>query len=232
VLAGKLSGTIFARDTLVDKQINLSFNRKKNRIEGTLFLRQGMGVSPMVNALVLLAKRHRHHLVSHGVVSAIILLSGCVESRHLSIHPVRNAVYDIPNVGRIKFKDGAYDREANDSLGQSYAHIGLVDLFAFGDLNGDGLEDAVTFLASNFGGSGIFVSLEILLNNNGSPSHVASYLIGDRVGIDSVNIVGGLIELHIITQGPDDSMCCPTLHVSKQLRLQNGKLMELNNLKR
>jgi hypothetical protein len=219
VLAGKLSGTIFARDTLVDKQINLSFNRKKNRIEGTLFLRQGMGVSPMVNALVLLAKRHRHHLVSHGVVSAIILLSGCVESRHLSIDPVRNAVY-------------AYDREANDSLGQSYAHIGLVDLFAFGDLNGDGLEDAVTFLASNFGGSGIFVSLEILLNNNGSPSHVASYLIGDRVGIDSVNIVGGLIELHIITQGPDDSMCCPTLHVSKQLRLQNGKLMELNNLKR
>jgi hypothetical protein len=219
VLAGKPSGTIFARDTLVDKQINLSFNRKKNRIEGTLFLRQGMGVSPMVNALVLLAKRHRHHLVSHGVVSAIILLSGCVESRHLSIDPVRNAVY-------------AYDREANDSLGQSYAHIGLVDLFAFGDLNGDGLEDAVTFLASNFGGSGIFVSLEILLNNNGSPSHVASYLIGDRVGIDSVNIVGGLIELHIITQGPDDSMCCPTLHVSKQLRLQNGKLMELNNLKR
>lgn len=142
---------------------------------------------------------------------------------------VRNAVYDIPKVGRITFKDGAYDREANDSLGQSYAHIGLVDLFAFGDLNGDGSEDAVTFLASNVGGSGIFLSLEVLLNNNGSPAHVASYQIGDRVGIDSVHIVGGLIDLHIITQDPDDPMCCPTLHVSRKLRLQNGKLIELNN---
>lgn len=163
------------------------------------------------------------------VVSAIIFLSGCGESRHLSIDPVRNAVYDIPKVGKITFKDGAYDREANDSMGQSYAHVGLVDLFAFGDLNGDGSEDAVAFLASNFGGSGIFLSLEVLLNNNGSPSHVASYLIGDRVGIDSVHIVGGLIYLHIITQGPDDPMCCPTLHIGRKLRLQNGKLVELNN---
>lgn len=163
------------------------------------------------------------------VVCAIILLSGCGESKHLSIESLRKAVYDIPKVGKITFKDGAYDREAIDSLGQSYAHIGLVDLFAFGDLNGDGSEDAAAFLASNFGGSGIFLSLEVLLNNNGSPSHVASYLIGDRVGIDSVHIAGGLIELHIITQGPDDPMCCPTLHVSRKLRLQNGKLIELNN---
>jgi len=163
------------------------------------------------------------------VVSAIIILSGCGGSGHLSIDPIRNAVYDIPKFGKITFKDGAYDREANDSLGQSYVHIGLVDLFTFGDLNGDGSEDAVTFLASNFGGLGIFLSLEVLLNNNGSPSHVASYPIGDRVGIDSVQIVQGLIDLHIITQRPDDPMCCPTLHVSRKLRLQNGKLIELNN---
>jgi hypothetical protein len=165
------------------------------------------------------------------VVSSIILLSGCGEPRQLSINLVRNAFYDIPNVGKITFKDGVYDREGNDSLGQSYAHIGLVDLFAFGDLNADGSKDAVAFLASHFGGSGIFLSLEVLLNNNGSPSHAASYPIGDRIGIDSVHIVGGLINLHIITQGPEDPMCCPTLHVSRQLRLQNGKLIELNNLK-
>jgi len=163
------------------------------------------------------------------VLSVIILLAGCGGSRDLSIDPVRNAVYEIPKVGKITFKDGAYEREANDSLGLSYAHIGLVDLFAFGDLNGDGSEDAVTFLASNFGGSGIFLSLEVLMNNNGSPSHVASYPIGDRVGIDSVHIVEGLIDIHIITQSPDDPMCCPTLRVGRKLRLHNGKLIELNS---
>jgi hypothetical protein len=151
------------------------------------------------------------------IVSIIIILSGCGGSRHLSIDSVRNAVYDIPKIGQITFIDGAYDRPANDSLGQSYVHVGLVDLFTFGDLNGDGSEDAITFLASNFGGPEIFLSLEVLLNNNGSPSHAASYPIGDRVGIDSVEIVGGVIDIHIITQGPDDPMCCPTLHVSRQL---------------
>jgi hypothetical protein len=169
-------------------------------------------------------------LVKEAIVgAAIILLSGCGDSAHFSTESVRNAVYDIPKVGKITFKDGAYDQEANESLGQSYAHIGLVDLFAFGDLNEDGSEDAVTFLASKSSNPGILLSLEVLINNNGSPSHVAGYLIGDRVGIDSVRIVEGLIDLHIITQGPNDSMCCPTLHVSRKLRLQNGKLMELNN---
>jgi len=156
------------------------------------------------------------------VVSAIIVLSGCAEPTRLSTEAVRNAVYDIPEVGKITFKDGAYDSAAN-------THIGLVDLFAFGDLNGDGAEDAVAFVSSNFGGSGIFISLEVLVNNNGSPAHVASYPIGDRVGIDSVRVVGGLIDLYIITQGPDDPMCCPTLHVSRKLRLQNNELIKLDN---
>jgi hypothetical protein len=171
------------------------------------------------------------HWPLNAVLSAIIVISGCGNSsgvKHLSMDALRHAAYDIPNVGRVTLKDGAFDRESSDSLGRSPVHIGSVELFAFGDLDGDGSEDAVTFLAKMFGGPGIFLSLEVFLNKDGSPSHVASYLIGDRVGIDSVEIARGVINVHAITQAPSDSMCCPTLHVSKTLRLEKGRLIELN----
>ncbi len=142
---------------------------------------------------------------------------------------IASAVYNIPDIGKVTFKDGAFDEKSGDSLGESGAHIGLIDLYAFGDLNGDGAEDAVTFLSVNYGGSGIFLSLEVLLNKNGSASHTASYPLGDRIGIDSVKIERGVIDLHIITQAPDDPMCCPTLHVSKMLKLENGELIKVNN---
>jgi len=149
-------------------------------------------------------------------------------STRLSMDAIRNAVYDIPQVGTIRFKDDAYDREADSSSGHSSVHVGFVDLFAFGDLNGDGREDVVTFVSSSFGGPEIFLSLAAFINDNGTPSGTASYLIGDRIGIDSVTIERQMINLYIITQGPGDAVCCPTLHVERKLRLQNGTLRELN----
>ena len=104
------------------------------------------------------------------------------------------------------------------------------DIGELGDLDGDGAEDAVTFLSRSFGGPELYLSLELFLNKNGSPSHTASYVIGDRVAIDSVKIARQRINLFLITQGPDDAICCPTLHICRTLRLQNGKLLELNGL--
>jgi hypothetical protein len=161
-------------------------------------------------------------------LAAIVMLSGCGSSGRLSTDALRNAVYGIPELGNIRFDNGVYDRETNDSMGHSSVHIGLVDLFEFGDLDGDGSEDAVTFLSRSFGGPEIYLSLEVFLNNKGSPSHAASYVIGDRVAIDSVKIERQSINLYLITQGPDDAVCCPTLHVCRTLRLQNGKLLHLN----
>jgi hypothetical protein len=158
---------------------------------------------------------------------AFILFSGCRIAPRLSTDDIRNAAYNLPKVGKIRFENGSYDRAKNDSLGESSLHVGQVDLFTFGDLNGDGSEDAVTFLARSTGGPEIYLSLEVLLNNNGVPLHTASYVIGDRVAIDSVKIEQETINLYLITQGPGDAMCCPTMHVSRKLHLQNGELVGL-----
>jgi hypothetical protein len=161
-------------------------------------------------------------------LAAVVLLSGCGSPQRLSMDAMRNAAYEIPGVGHIRFENGTYDRKANGTPGHPSVHLGLVDLFEYGDLNGDGAEDAVTFLSRSFGGPELYLSLELFLNKNGSPSHTASYVIGDRVAIDSVKIAQQRINLFLITQGPDDAICCPTLHLRRILRLQNGKLLELN----
>ena len=49
MVVGKLSGNIFAQDTLATKEIKMPFRMKDNIIEGTLFQKQGMGVFPMVD---------------------------------------------------------------------------------------------------------------------------------------------------------------------------------------
>ncbi len=190
-----------------------------------------VALNPIMHSVISRKALAMGHWFFCGVLCAIIVISGCGKKSNvtrLSMDSLRNAVYNVPHIGRITLKDGAFDRESNDSLAHSPVHIGSVDLFAFGDIDGDGAEDAVTFLSKRFGGPGLFLSLEVFLNNNGSPSHVASYLVGDRVGIDSVEIVRGIINVHAITQAPTDSMCCPTLHVRKALRLEHGQLVELN----
>lgn len=49
IIIGKLTGNIFAQDTLAAKEIKMPFHLKDNMMAGTLFQKQGMGVFPMVN---------------------------------------------------------------------------------------------------------------------------------------------------------------------------------------
>jgi hypothetical protein len=143
---------------------------------------------------------------------AVLFLAGCGSSR-LDADAIRRSPVPIPGVGIVTFTDGAYDQPA-DSL-----HVGQIDLFAYGDLDGDGTEDALTFLARKQQGPELLLTMEAFLNAGGRPLHAASYLLGDRVGIDSVSVEGRIVHLSLITQGPDDAPCCPTRHVHRRVRL-------------
>jgi hypothetical protein len=135
----------------------------------------------------------------------------------LSEEAIRSAPYQIPGVGVLTFDGGAYD--LGDSL-----HVGQIDLFAFGDLDGDGSKDAVTFLSTKGRGPELVISMEAFRNVGGAPVHAASSVIGDRIAIDSVTIDDRIVHLYLITQGPDDAPCCPTLHVHRKIALEGSEL--------
>ena len=55
-----------------------------------------------------------------------------------------------------------------------------------------------------------------MLDQDGTPTNVAITQLGDRVGIKGLTITdGGLIVVDMVTQGPTDPMCCPTMPLTR-----------------
>lgn len=161
------------------------------------------------------------------LLAAALIAAGCAGPSRLSMDDIRNAPFTLSDAGTIRFTDGAFDRAAADTHGLGPLRVGQIDLAVFGDLDGDGTEDAATFLSIAKGGPEIFLTMEGFLNDGGTPVHAGSYLLGDRIAIDSVTIEGGEVELHLIVQGPDDAPCCPTMHVRRKVRYADGAFREL-----
>ncbi|MGD9029094.1 MAG: META domain-containing protein [Anaerolineae bacterium] len=177
------------------------------------------------------------------LLAALIMVSGCAAPTadapgegNLAGHPVtalteqaiRNATYpsEWEEGGEITLIDGRFEGEPFVEGGATRPIVTLIEPVAFGDLDGDGVDEAVVILATSPGGSGTFVSLEAMGNDNGTPVHLASYQLGDRVRAESLAIQDGQIVLEMVTHGPDDPMCCPTQIVRTTYALEDGALVE------
>ena len=129
-----------------------------------------------------------------------------------------NATYRVLDEHTVTLADGEYESYP------SHLHVTLLDSIAFGDLDGDSLDDAAVLLATNTGGSGVFLELGIVLNRADGPRHVASALLGDRVRPESVAVDGGEVVVALTGHSRDDPMCCPTQHRTERYRLADGEL--------
>lgn len=140
---------------------------------------------------------------------------------------LRNATYQGIYDQPVALTDGKYEGEPFVEGGASRPTVIFADPFAaFGDLNGDGVEDAAVILVESSGGSGAFIYLAAVINQNGQPVNVATTFLGDRVQPASASIQDGEIVFQGATHAPDDPMCCPTLKTTMKYRLENGALVE------
>lgn len=110
----------------------------------------------------------------------------------------------------IRLTDGKYEGEHFVQGGASRPTVIFIEPYAFGDLNGDGADDAVALLIENSGGSGGDIYLAAILNDQGEAQNVGTLLPGDRVQVQSIAIDADEIVLNMVNHGPDASMCCPT----------------------
>ena len=161
----------------------------------------------------------------------ILLASACarVEQPPLTIEALKNAEYqsEWPASKKAKLTDGTYQEEIVPGAASKLI-IKLSDHVAFGDLNGDGTDDSAVILVTSSGGSGTFFDLACVINDNGTPKHVATEQLGDRVKLKSIAIKSGEIMVEMVTHGPKDPMCCPTLNATQTYKLQGDKLIRTN----
>ncbi|MCX6065311.1 MAG: hypothetical protein NT121_06105 [Chloroflexi bacterium] len=140
----------------------------------------------------------------------------------LSLAQLKNAEYKLPFYGHtVKLVDGKYEQGS----GADYMFAQLLDQVAFGDLNGDGLGDAAILLAENGGGSGVFVSVIAILNQNGQPVQGPAAPVDDRPKINKIAIENGEIFLDAIIHGINEPMCCPATPSTRNYRLLENELV-------
>lgn len=169
------------------------------------------------------------------------LLGGCAESEHdryarnpklidgelapLTVEVLKNATYKTEYVtsGRAQLMDGVYEEAASDS--ESKTTISLSDdHMAFGDINGDGTDDAVVVLVASGSGSGTFHTLVIVLNTYGHPQQFHTADLGDRIQLESLAIADHVITVRMVAHGEGDAMCCPMQPETRRYNLGFGVL--------
>jgi hypothetical protein len=88
----------------------------------------------------------------------------------------------------VQLHNGAFQDEARNVF------VALTDISATGDLDGDGLNDAVVVLVTNTG-SALTIDLAVVLNREGIPVNTDTIAIGEDVFIDTLTLEAGRIEL-------------------------------------
>lgn len=140
---------------------------------------------------------------------------------------LKNARYELPDIGPIQLRDGNF--EIKSGQGASQIKRGDFQRMVVGDLNGDGAQDAVVILSANTGGSGAFIYMVVIVNQNGAPKQVATELLGDRAQIKALNIAGGQLDVDYLGFGPQDPMCCPSQATTRSYRLQGDTLAQISD---
>jgi hypothetical protein len=102
--------------------------------------------------------------------------------------------------------------------------------YTTGDFNNDGLSDIAVTITARGGGTGNFYYLVLFENNNGTPQYVTAQGLGDRIDVNKITYSRGVFSVDIITQGPNDPMCCGTLHKILQFKIKDGSLMDVSDV--
>lgn len=150
-------------------------------------------------------------------------LNGDNAPEGLSKTALGNATY-TSNIGpddTATLQDGEFSEPAAPDT-PLMTQVTLTDQIAYGDLNG--VPSAAVIIGATGGGSGYFYSLHIMQNQDGKPTEVATTGLGDRSPVIALAVQDNQILVDIITQGPDQPMCCGNLRVLTWFKLDGNQL--------
>jgi hypothetical protein len=135
-----------------------------------------------------------------------------------------NATYlsEWTDEGVVTLAEGEYRAAA----GPNRELLIALEESATGDLDGDGIEDAVAVLFEQTSGTETFYRLHALLSDGREVRDVSSRLIGDRVEVRALRIEDGVIEADLLVQRPGEFLTAqPSVPVTTEFVLTNRGLL-------
>jgi hypothetical protein len=141
--------------------------------------------------------------------------------------------YTVVN-GEAEF---AYDMDGNmvapdyePANPDDYVERGYFQVAApeFGDLDGDGADEALIVSVLNTGGTGQFDAITVYTMRDGGPAILGQIPGGDRGdgGISSASITDGAVVVERMMSQEGDGACCPSKAQHEVWRFQGGAFVE------
>jgi hypothetical protein len=135
---------------------------------------------------------------------------------------------DTTLAGAAPMRAGLYEEATPTSIGKNVVRLGTQ--VAYGDLDGDGIADAAVTLIEIPGGSGIFTYLAAVLDDHGAAKPLASILLGDRISVTSITVVGGVVQAAWLDRAAGEPMSAtPRTPVRKAFAVRDGKLVAITD---
>ncbi len=130
--------------------------------------------------------------------------------------------------GPIKLKNGKVSLNITGSAISVDTNLAKEPV-AYGDINGDGKNDAVIILSQDGGGSGIFVYLAAYVSGNVEYKGSNAVFIGDRISPESITVLkSGLVTFEYLDRDEKDPMTTePTLLRKATFAWKNQALEEI-----
>lgn len=137
---------------------------------------------------------------------------------------LKNLEYTVASMDDLKvtLRDGVYENA------EEHTYVSYIRTAGYADLNGDGQDEALVLLGTNFGASGMFTDLAVIHMVDGMSVNADTIMLGDRVDVLDVTVDAGTILVTMVTQGPNEPMCCGTLEVTASYAFDGNALTEIS----
>lgn len=134
---------------------------------------------------------------------------------------------------KITVSDGEFFEE-KEVDGYTDRRFFSVSGFTYGDLDGDGEDEAVVISVCNTGGTGNFTEAYVFKMSGGEAKRVVTLEGGDRAygGLREIMIEDGKMIVEASDPGEMGGACCPEAVVTRTYRLKNGTLEEIGRPER
>lgn len=137
-----------------------------------------------------------------------------------------NATFIIEGT-RICLLNGRFEKEAAPGSAMKIKTC-VFGKPAYGDIDGDGYEDAAMVIVHDPGGSGRFFYVVAALKVNGAYHGTNGVLLGDRISPQDIKIRNSVVVANYADRRPEESMAItPSIGKSKYLTITNGILSEI-----
>ncbi|PYS99617.1 MAG: hypothetical protein DMF63_11070 [Acidobacteria bacterium] len=154
------------------------------------------------------------------------------------IHAIdfKNFTFSLKCLGdtadKITVINGEYSKETQEDGYVDRFYVKVFEI-AYGDVTGDGKDDAIVLTVCNTGGTGNFSEGVIYSMKSGKPSLIARIPGGDRAdgGLRTARAEKGVLVVESNEEGEQGGLCCPEFIITTRYKVAAGKLSQLGRTK-